>query len=63
MITADQELMLEMLDLIKRQKEWIDAVPQETVLPAMPGFDGDWAATIIGQATERATEIKEGRFK
>jgi hypothetical protein len=33
-------------DLIRFQQEWIDAVPDETPLPAMPGFDGDWAASV-----------------
>lgn len=29
---------------------WIDAVPQETPLPAMPGFDRDWAEEVLANA-------------
>lgn len=29
--------------------EWIDAVPADTVLPAMPGFDRDWAEGVLGR--------------
>lgn len=28
-------------------RDWIDAVPRETPLPAMPGFDRDWADGVI----------------
>ncbi len=31
------------LDLIQAQKDWIMAVPDDTVLPAMPGFDRERA--------------------
>lgn len=27
--------------------EWIDAVPKDTVLPAMPGIDRDWVEKVI----------------
>jgi hypothetical protein len=27
--------------------EWIDAVPDDVQLPAMPGFDRDWAEEIL----------------
>ena len=27
--------------------EWIDAVPQDTPLPSMPGFDRDWVDSLI----------------
>jgi len=26
--------------------EWIDTVPQDTILPTMPGFDRDWVDEI-----------------
>jgi hypothetical protein len=33
--------------------EWIDAVPQETQLPAMPGFDRDWANNTLEEISKR----------
>ena len=30
-------------------REWIDAVPEETVLPTMPGYDRDWADKILSR--------------
>lgn len=30
------------LTAIRALREWIDAVPKDTPLPAMPGIDGDW---------------------
>jgi hypothetical protein len=27
--------------------EWIDAVPDDTPLPAMPGFDRDWVDAVV----------------
>jgi hypothetical protein len=30
--------------------EWIDAVPKNTVLPAMPGFDRDWGNQVLAKA-------------
>ena len=30
------------LEIIRLQREWIMAVPQDTVLPSMPGFDREW---------------------
>jgi hypothetical protein len=34
-------------EVARAMREWIDAVPPDTVLPAMPGFDRDWADEII----------------
>lgn len=38
---------LELLDALEAALEWIDAVPQETVLPVMPGFDRDWVNGLV----------------
>lgn len=38
---------LELLDALEATLEWIDAVPQETVLPVMPGFDRDWVNGLV----------------
>ena len=37
----------ELTEVAKAMREWIDAVPQNVSLPAMPGFDRDWADEII----------------
>ena len=29
--------------------EWIDAVPEDTVLPSMPGVDRDWVDSVLGK--------------
>jgi hypothetical protein len=38
-------------------REWIDAVPSDTVLPTMPGFDRDWADSVIDKAMKQK-EVK-----
>ena len=46
-------------DLIRitlMMRDWIDAVPQDTELPAMPGFDRDWANSIIDAAIQSTAE-------
>ena len=40
----------ELLEALKASLEWVDAVPKETALPAMPGFDRDWVNGIIATA-------------
>ncbi len=45
----DRELVQEVLYLLEAQKEWIDAVPKQLVLPAMPGFDRDWAEGVYSE--------------
>jgi hypothetical protein len=37
----------ELEEVARAMRDWIDAVPKETVLPSMPGFDRDWADGII----------------
>jgi len=43
-------VLRELLEVTKAAFEWIDNVPDETVLPTMPGFDRDWANEVIGEA-------------
>lgn len=40
----------ELLEALEAALEWIDAVPSEIALPAMPGFDRDWVNSIIKKA-------------
>ncbi|HAT1642364.1 TPA: hypothetical protein I8Y18_003526 [Raoultella ornithinolytica] len=42
--------------------EWIDAVPSDTVLPAMPGFDRDEVNELIANA-RKANARKELQSK
>lgn len=44
--------MSRVVELVKAQQEWIDAVPEKTQLPAMPGFDRDWADDVLNSASE-----------
>ena len=48
--------MSELLKVAEAMLEWIDAVPKDIVLPAMPGFDRDWAEETL--AAERQKEKK-----
>lgn len=41
----------ELLEALQAALEWIDAVPGDTPLPAMPGFDRDWVNEVISKAT------------
>ena len=39
----------ELKEVAFAMREWIDAVPSDTSLPAMPGFDRDWADEVLGR--------------
>lgn len=43
----------DLLEALRAALEWIDAVPPETVLPTMPGFDRDDVNIIIAKAEGR----------
>lgn len=43
----------ELLEVVKAMRQWIDAVPSNTPLPAMPGFDRDWADSVIDQNSNK----------
>ena len=51
----DTELIRQLTDLVQAQHDYIMALPADVVasLPAMPGFDGDWADTIKAAARAR----------
>jgi hypothetical protein len=44
-MTKDEALALA-LEAHQAMREWIDAVPDDTMLPAMPGCDRDWLDTV-----------------
>jgi hypothetical protein len=43
----------QLLDVIRAYREYVDALPQDLVLPAMPGFDRDWADAVEAKAVEQ----------
>lgn len=45
------ESKAELLFALKAALEWIDAVPSNTPLPTMPGFDRDHVDELIVKAT------------
>lgn len=47
-------MIAELLEIIKAQQEYIDAIPDETAatFPAMPGLDRDWADEVIYEAEQ-----------
>jgi hypothetical protein len=50
----------ELLKIARAALEWIDAVPNNTPLPTMPGFDRDWANDVISKATAAPQQPSEG---
>lgn len=40
----------ELYEALECAMEWIDAVPSNTHLPAMPGFDRDWLDGVMAKA-------------
>jgi len=48
----------ELKEVAEAMRDWILAVPTDTVLPAMPGFDWDWAMTVVeSQGTYASVEF------
>lgn len=37
----------ELLEVTLAMRDYIDALPKDLVLPAMPGFDMDWADDVV----------------
>ncbi len=54
---TDAELIAELRDALASAFEWIDAVPAALPLPPMPGFDREWAESllthVVGQTDDR----------
>jgi hypothetical protein len=49
----------DILKVAEAMLEWIDAMPKDMALPAMPGFDRDWAECVLEAAREEQRS-KEG---
>ncbi len=52
LVSADKKKS-RLLEIAKSLLEWVDAVPADTVLPAMPGMDRDWVDTVIETEGEK----------
>jgi hypothetical protein len=64
-MTKDEALKLA-LDAHQAMREWIDAVPDDTVLPAMPGCDRDWLDTVeaaLKQALAQPAPVQPVAFE
>lgn len=60
-LKSQQKLTEELAALSEAALAWIDAVPKETPLPAMPGFDRDWAnGTLEAYQSQKDKGKKEG---
>lgn len=46
-----------LLTVAEALHEWVRAVPEDTPLPAMPGFDGDEIESVLS----RASALVEGK--
>jgi hypothetical protein len=51
--------LLELLQVVEAAFEWIDAVPQDAVLPAMPGLDRDWVYRAIDLAKRSVKPVNK----
>lgn len=40
----------DLLEALQAAMDYIDAIPKDIVLPAMPGFDRDWVDGVISKA-------------
>jgi hypothetical protein len=63
-MTKDEALKLA-LEAHQAMKEWIDAVPDDIVLPAMPGCDRDWLDTVeanLKEALAQPAPVLERNF-
>lgn len=62
-IKSLQNEVKDLREVAKAMREWIDAVPKDTPLPAMPGFDREWADGVIDLQPEEPTQKSKIRFK
>lgn len=46
-LAASEAKITELKEALSAALDWIDAVPDDTVLPAMPGFDRDWVDYLL----------------
>lgn len=44
---TDVSKLSQLLEVVGAMQAWIDAVPADLPLPTMPGYDRDWADSVI----------------
>jgi hypothetical protein len=62
-MNTKNEVLKLALEAHQAMREWIDAVPDDTVLPTMPGCDRDWLDTVeakLKQALAAQPAVPEG---
>jgi len=59
MTNTERDLMRQLIEVAQAALEWIDAVPANIELPAMPGFDRDWADEVIASSIEQKSVSAE----
>lgn len=47
-----EDLTIDLLFALKAVLEYIDAIPKDIELPAMPGIDRDWVEYLVEKAKE-----------
>lgn len=47
LIEYQKKRIIQLQDVAIAMRDWIDAVPSDTELPVMPGFDRDWVDEIL----------------
>jgi hypothetical protein len=52
LVMSIQDERDKLLEVTLAMREYIDAIPKDLVLPAMPGFDRDWADEIIDRCKD-----------
>lgn len=47
---CEEPINEEIIKALQAAMDYIDAIPKDIVLPAMPGFDRDWVDDVISKA-------------
>lgn len=46
-MTKEEALIKELVDVAQTLRDYVDAIPKDFVLPAMPGMCRDWVDSVI----------------
>lgn len=49
-MTDLEKQFVELLTVAQAMQEYIDAIPKDIILPAMPGYDRDWSDGVLYDA-------------
>jgi Lar family restriction alleviation protein len=59
-VEAERDALRDLLEVTEALREWVKAIPQDTPLPAMPGYDGDVMAQVIDRARSILAGVSNG---